>query len=390
MMLGVEPITCLEVHVASTSFRNLTLVKLTTDTGLVGWGDATLAMREHAVVAHLRFLEHLVRGADALAPAALWQTIVDEDFFMRDDIVGRTAVSGVMVACADIAARALNVPTYRLLGGPVRNQVPAYANGWFRGDRTPETAALCARAAVAKGYRALKFDPFGPAATLARQSDLRDAVALVEAVREEVGPEVEIYVDAHGRFTFAMARRAAELLAESRIGFLEEPLAPTDFAGMRKLRELSPVPIAAGERSTGRDGHRPLIEGDCVDIVQPDIAWSGGIFEVQQIARWADTHGMLVAVHNFASPIATAAGCHVGMSLTNFLCQEIFEDFDEPWVVEAFPSRVSVRDGFATVPEGPGLAVEPDEDLLGGRPLRPIFHRLRAEGWESMDGVLNP
>ncbi len=381
-------ITSVDTCVASTSFRNLTLVKVQTNSGITGWGDATLPMREHAVVAHAQFLSHLLRSEDALAPSSIWRRIVEEDFFMRDDIVGRTAVSGIMVACLDIAARALDVPAYRLLGGPIRERIPVYGNGWFKGDLTPEALADSARGAVESGYRALKFDPFGSIATLATERDLRESTERVGAVRQAVGDEIEIYVDAHGRFTQAIAQRVAELLAPYRIGFLEEPVAPNDYAAMKRLRESSPVPIAAGERTIGRDGFKPLIEGDCVDIIQPDIAWSGGVLEVQRIASWAETHGMIVAPHNFASPVATAAGCHLAASLPNFMRQEMFEDFDEPWVHEAFKGRVTVVDGFVEVPEGPGLGIEPNEELLAEHPLQPIFHNLRAEGWEDMDGVI--
>src|SRR5947209_18498963 len=120
---------------------------------------------------------------------------------MRSDIVGRRAVSGVLVACMDIAGKAYGVPVYRLLGGPLRDRIPCYANGWYKGERTPESYAELARGVVALGHTALKLDPFGAAGMLASERDVREAAELVAAIREAVGPEVEIYVDAHGRFT---------------------------------------------------------------------------------------------------------------------------------------------------------------------------------------------
>ena len=381
-------ITSLETHVAGTSFRNLTLVKLTTDAGIVGWGDATLVIREHAVIAQLGYLGRIVVGMDALAPADIWRRIVDEDFFMRSDLVGRSAVSGLMVACMDIAGKAYGVPVYRLLGGPVRERIPCYANGWYKGERTPESYAELARGALALGHTAIKLDPFGTAGILASERDIREAAEIVAAIREAVGPEVEIYVDAHSRFTPAMARRVALSLEEHRIGFLEEPLAPDDYEGMRDFRASAPMPIAGGERAFSRFEFRHLIENDCLDVIQPDISWVGGLLEAQRIASWAEVHQMLISIHNANSPLATATGCHLGASIPNLLSQEMWEDFDEPWVREAFPRAPRVEDGHLPLPTGPGLGVEPDEDALAEHPFRHVFLNLSQENWDNFDAVL--
>lgn len=381
-------ITAIKVHLAHASFRNLTIVKVTTDEGIVGWGDGTLVMRESAVAAHIEVLDRLLRGVDALSPADVWRRAVDEDFFMRSDIVGRAAVSGVMAACMDIAGKAYGVPAYRLLGGPLRLEIPVYANGWYRGPRTPESYGALARDVVERGYRALKLDPFGAAGILATKADIDTAAELVQGVRDAVGDDIEIFVDAHGRFTPNTARRVIESLTPARIGFLEEPIAPDDYEGMRALRIWSPVPLAGGERSIGRPGYRPLIESECVDIIQPDIAWCGGPLEVLTIARWAEIHQMVVSAHNANSPLATAAGCHLGASIPNFIRQEMFEDFDEPWVGAAFPGRPEVVAGHVQVPAGPGWGVEPDEDALAEHPFEPVFLNLSAENWENFEAAL--
>ncbi len=382
-------ITAIDVFLAHTSFRNLTIVKISTDEGVVGWGDGTLVMREHAVAAHVEVLERLLRGADALSPADIWRRIVEEDFFMRSDIVGRAAVSGVMAACLDIAGKAYGVPAHRLLGGTLRDRIPVYANGWYRGPRTPESYGALAREVVQKGYRALKCDPFGAVGILATPTDVAEAADLVQGIRDAVGDDVEIYVDAHGRFTLNTARQVIASLVPARIGFLEEPIAPDDYNGMRTLREWSPIPLAGGERSIGRTGYRALIENECVDIIQPDIAWCGGPLEVLTIARWADVHQMVVSNHNANSPLATAAGCHLGAAIPNFIRQEMFEDFDEPWVRAAFPGLPEVDAGFVDVPTGFGLGVEPDEDALLEHPFQPVFLNLSAENWENFEATVD-
>lgn len=378
----------LEVHTAGTDWRNLVFVKLFTDTGITGWGEATVEYREHAVVAHLEFLAHIVRGLDALAPSAVWKRIVEDDWF-RGDVVGLAAASGVMIACLDIAGKAHDIPVYRLLGGPVRDRVPVYANGWYQGERSPESYSEMARLAVERGHRALKVDPYGAAGMLATRRDLVEADALIGAIRDAVGPEVEIYVDAHGRFTPAIARMAARDLAEHGVGYLEEPVAPDNIEAMRELRSTSPIPLAGGERCIGRVGFRSLIEQDAVDIIQPDICWCGGLLEAQRIAAWAELHQMVVSVHNANSPFATVVGCHLGAVIPNFLVLETFDDFDEPWLQDAFRGLPAVTEGTLPLPEGPGIGVEPDETVLAGHPYRPVFLNLNVPGWELRQGVID-
>ena len=224
---------------------------------------------------------------------------------------------------------------------------------------------------------------------LATERDTREGVELVAAIREAVGPDVEIYVDAHGRFSPAAARTLIPALAELGVGFLEEPVAPDDYEGMRSLRRDSPIPIAAGERCVSSHDFKHLIEGECADILQPDISWAGGIFEVERIAAWGELHQMVISVHNANSPLATATGLHLGASIPNFIRQEMFEDFDEPWVKEAFVGVSEVEDGHLPVPSGPGIGVEPIEDAFTLHPYRPVFLNLSAENWEDFDAVLD-
>jgi galactonate dehydratase len=380
-------ITGLDVILSGTSWRNLTLVKVSTDAGIVGWGDATVEYREYAVAAHLEFLRHLVIGLDALAPAPIWQAVVGDDF-MAGDAVGTASASGIVNACLDIAGKAHDVPVHRLLGGAVRDRVALYANGWYQGERTPESFAALARGVVERGHRALKLDPFGSAGLGAGAREIDEASELVGAVRGAVGPEVSIYVDAHGRLAPAMARRAAEALAEHDIGYLEEPVPPHQLDALAELRAVSPVPLAAGERCIGAAGFRPLIEGECVDVIQPDASWAGGLLEVQRIAAWAQLHGMVVSFHNANSPLATMTACHLAAVLPNFLVVETFDDYDEPWVRAAMPGAPEVERGSVPIPEAPGIGIEPDEDALAEHPARPSFMNINVPGWELRQSLV--
>ena len=380
-------ITDVEAFLCGTTWRNITLVKVTTEDGVVGWGDATVEYREYAVAAHVGFIAHLLKGLDALSPAVVWRAIVEHDF-MSGDPVGLASASGVMNACLDIAGKAYDVPVHRLLGGAVRDRVPVYANGWYQGERNIETFARLSRRVTELGHRALKMDPFGSAGLLATAKDVNEAAELVGAVRDAVGPDVAINIDAHGRLSPAMARRAIDALGEHEIAFLEEPIAPTNLAGMHELRATSRVPIAAGERSIGRTGFRGLIEGDCVDVIQPDCSWAGGLLEIQRIAAWAELHGMVVALHNANSVLATMSAIHVGAVLPNLMVVETFDDFDEPWVREALPGLPAVSDGHLPLPDAPGFGIEPDEDALAEHPPIATFMNINTDGWELRDAVV--
>jgi galactonate dehydratase len=385
---GPLRITGLDVILSGTSWRNLTLVKVTTDVGIVGWGDATVEYREYAVAAHLEFLRHLVVGLDALSPAAVWQAIVQDDF-MAGDAVGTASASGIVNACLDIAGKAYDVPVHQLLGGAIRDRVALYANGWYQGERTPQSFASLARDVVARGHRALKLDPFGSAGLVASGRDVDEAAELVGAVRAAVGPDAAIYVDAHGRLSPAMARRATEALAEHGVGYIEEPVAPDNLSALKELRTTSPIPIAAGERCIGRTGFRALIEGDCVDVIQPDASWAGGLPEVQRIASWAQLHGMVVSFHNANSPLATMTACHLAAVLPNFLVVETFDDFEEEWVRAAMPGMLDVVEGEVPVPSGAGIGIVPDEDALAEHPARPAFMNINVPGWELRQAVVH-
>ena len=380
-------ITDVEVFSAGTSWRNLTMVRVSTDVGIHGWGEATVEYREHAVAAHLEFLREIVVGLDPLASGALWARVVDSDWF-RGDIVGLAAAAGLTTACLDIAGKVFEVPLFHLLGGPVRQRVPVYANGWYRSERTPDAFHDLALRVCDAGHCALKVDPFGSAGIHSTSRDISEADDLVAAIRDAVGPDIEIYIDAHGRFTPALAREAARTLAAHRIGYLEEPVAPDNLDAMHSLRATSDVPIAAGERCLGRWGFRQMIERDAVDVIQPDISWCGGLIEVQKIAAWAELHQMVVSLHNANSPFATMVGCHLGAALPNFMVLESFDDFDDEWVASAFPGMLRVDEGSLALPDRPGVGIEPDLGVLLEHPARPVFLDLNEPGWELRQGVI--
>ena len=248
------------------AFRtNWTFIKVETDEGLCGWGEASLGTREHA-------LEGCV-----------------ED--MKRLIVGRNPI-GIEIACWDIAGKFYNAPVCNLLGGRLREQVPMYANAWFTGARTPEQFAEKARYTVSKGVKALKWDPFGKAHMTLSRREMDAAVACVGAVREAVGPEVELLIECHGRFNHYTAVEMSRELAPFKPMFIEEPTVPDCIDSLRWVRDHSQVPVAAGERFYGKYAFWDVLHKEAIDIAQPDIFHNGGILESKKVAAMCEScHG---------------------------------------------------------------------------------------------------
>jgi len=270
----------------------------------------------------------------------------------------------------DIAGKALNTPVYQLLGGAVRDEVTVYANYWSLGlPREPEAYAEAAKATVAQGYRALKFyaldappagDPLRRTLSLAQ---LRNVIELVSAVREAVGPEVELYIECGGKLDYYTALRLLNQLEPFDIGFVEEPIPPENMETMARLSARSRIPLASGERLYTAHDFRRILELQAVAVVQPDIVRTGGLLESKKIAAIADTYFTPVAPHNANSPISTTATLHFAVNTPNFMTLEYFVQ-DVEWRDALMSPPIRVVNGRISRPTGPGLGIELDAALL--------------------------
>ena len=372
--------------VLGTAWRNLTFVKVETDAGLTGVGEARVVNRTDAVLGHLtEAVPRYVLGSDPFEIERLAQRMFRQDFSRAGDVV-MTSIALIEVACWDIMGQALGQPVYRLLGGAVRDKIKAYANGWYTVERTPEEFHAAALRVVAKGYRALKLDPFGAGFYELEQAEKRRAVALVEAVRDAVGPEVEVLIDMHGRFNPVTAVEMTRELAPFKPGWVEEPTPPENLAALQKVSEaVAPlgIPVATGERLHTLYEYRELLERQAADIIQPDISHFGGLLNVKKLAAWAEAYYVLVAPHNVGGPVSTAAALHLAACTPNFKIQEHFNDFAEAFVKQAAPGLPEVVDGYFALPEGPGLGVTLNEDLIREHPRRKLHFNLFAEDWHK-------
>ena len=361
--------------VLGTPWRNLVFV--------VGVAESRTVNRTDAVLAYLEGAKRrYVLGSDPMEIERLVHRMFHGDFARVGEIAG-TGIALVEMACWDIMGKALGQPVYRLLGGAVRDRIKAYANGWYTVDRTPEEFHAAARRVVDRGYRALKLDPFGAGFYELEPPEKRVAVSLVEAVRDAVGPDVEILVEMHGRFSPATAIEMARALEPFDPAWVEEPVPPDNAEALARAAAKINVPVATGERVHTRYEVRRLLELGCVDVLQTDITQSCGLLEGKKIAAMADAQYVTFAPHNVGGPLSTAACLHLAACITNFKIQEHFNDFVDSWVKQAAtgPGYPEVEDGYFPLPEGPGLGLELNEDFIREHPIGHEHFDLFAEDW---------
>jgi galactonate dehydratase len=376
-------ISDVQTFVLGTPWRNLTIVKVSTDEGLEGVGEVRMLGHTQALAGYLEEgVPRHVLGSDPFQTEDLVRRLMRDDYAR----MGEIAMSGAAIleiACLDIKGKALGVPVYELLGGAVRSRIKAYANGWYTVERTPDEFARAARVVVERGYRALKVDPFGPGYYELERAERIRSIGLIEAIRDAVGPEVEILVEMHGRFTPAEALRIARELEPLDPSWIEEPVPPENLKALKKVAEQARIPIATGERIHMRHEFRELLELQATDIIQVDVTHFGGLGEAKKLAGWADAYYVLMAPHNVGGTISTAAALHLDAATSNFKVQEHFNDFADAWVKDAAPGlpEVDPEDGCFPLPTGPGLGVTLDEDFVLAHPMERVDFNLFREGW---------
>ncbi len=358
-----------ETLMANAGLRNYLFIRLHTDTGISGVGEASLEWQEKTVqtLAH-EWVEGRVVGRD---PFDVERVVGD---LIRDQYQGgatvMTAISAVEIALWDILGKACGQPVYRLLGGRYHAHIPAYANGWYGGAHTPAEYAERAQEAVGRGYRGLKFDPFGVAWKEMTQSEAEEAIARVAAVREAVGQGVQLYIEFHGRLSAVMAVQLIRDLQPYRPSWCEEPVAPENIELLAEVRRTSSCPIAAGERLyTLVDFHR-LFSQRAVDVVQMDIAHCGGLSVSKKIAALASVYDIRIAPHCSIGPVALAAALHFDISTPNFYIQETFSDFDVPWRNALVRGWNPMHGGQFVLPDpnAPGLGIELNDNVIADHP----------------------
>jgi galactonate dehydratase len=360
-------ITGFRTLVLGTPWRNLTYLILETDEGISGVGEARVLGKTHTVGQYLIDVQRHFVGHDPFDIEALYRRMTLLDFGKPGEVV-YTGLALVELACWDIIGKATNQPVYRLLGGQAIDRVPAYANGWYTVERTPEGFARAAQKVVARGYRGMKFDPFGNGDLELEREEFYRSLDLIEAVAGVAGTRAQIMIEMHGRFAPHQAREIARAIEKFNIGWIEEPTRPGDVPALQSVRQHTSLPIATGERLYGAPEFREIWGSGTVDVLQPDITQTGGILEAKKIASTAESYSIMVAPHNVGGVISTMAALHLCLTLRNTKILEHFNDFADPHVKKAGDYYPEVVDGYFPVPTKPGWGVEINEEFIADNP----------------------
>ena len=376
-------IVSVDVILTAAAWRNFTFVKIQTDSGLVGWGEATLGWKETAVgELVVDYGRRYLAGASPFDIEDIWFKLYQIEH--NTGPVMYSAMAGIEMALWDIVGKACGQPVYNLVGGKVRSRVKAYANGWYSSAGDLKQLRDQAREVVSRGYKALKFDPFGPGGREISRSDLRTACRTVETVRQAIGDEVDILLEFHGRFSPIMALEAIRAMVPYAPSWCEEPIPAHNSESMAQVVAGSPLRVATGEHTYSRFGFLDLLERKGAHVIQPDITYAGGFLETKKIAAMAETYYVSVAPHNCDGPLKTIAGIHLAANIPNFMILETFEDYDVPWRAELTSAMPALRDGYYDVPTAPGWGIEVNESVAAAHPYDPKAKlNMFARDWEE-------
>jgi galactonate dehydratase len=362
--------------IAAGPHRNWVLVRILTDEGLEGVGEASLEGKTDTIVAAVGELARYLVGQDPLRIEHHWQTMYRGAFWRGGPILN-SAISGVEIALWDILGKVAGLPVYQLLGGACRDRILAYTHV---GGATAEETVARALAYKVQGWRALKTSPLveSPEGVLDSRSIAR-GVEHVGALRQALGDDYLILLDAHGRMEPVTAIEVGRAMEPFKPYFYEEPVPPENPVAMARVAAKVGVPLATGERLYTKWGFREILEKGIVEYIQPDPCHCGGILETRSIAAMAETHGVQVAPHNPLSPVATAVSLHLAACIPNFAIQEIAQG-DVSWRDELLTEPITVRDGYFALPKGPGLGIEVNWETVRAHPaVTQDVPRLRHE-----------
>lgn len=366
-------VTDIKAFVTDCFRTNWVFVKVYTDEGLDGVGEATLEYKEKALLGALEHIKDYLVGKDPRDIELHWHTIY-RDAYWRGGAVLMSALSAVECALWDILGKSLGVPVYSLLGGKVRDSVRIYVNGWFAGAKEPEEFAEKAKIAVARGVTAMKWDPFGKSYLEITNRDLDKALRCVDEVRRAVGNDVDLLIEGHGRFNLPTAVKIAKELEPFKPMFFEEPVPPDNLDALKAVKDKSPVAISAGERLYTRWDYKRMFDLMAADYIQPDVSHAGGIMELKKIAAESECRYMAFAPHNPSGPVANAATLQLAACCQNFSILEIMYS-DVAYRGDVTNENLTYHDGYFDIPDKPGIGIEIDETECLKHPYRP--HTLR-------------
>jgi galactonate dehydratase len=375
-------ITDVKTYIVGNAWKNWVFTRVETDEGLHGIGECTLNGFAKTVEAAVHELKGFVIGRDPFDVEQHSLRLFREVYSDGGQIHG-AALAGIEFACWDIMGKATGLPVFKLIGGRCHGRLRAYANGWYRGPRTPESFAEKARLVVAKGYTALKFDPFGAAWRVTDRADFALAIAIIAAVREAVGPDVDILVEGHNRFSVHSALQFAEAMAPYQPTWFEAPVPPQRISQMVEVARRSPVPVACGEDYYCAQQFAELLAHDAVQIIQLEPQYLG-LTASKQVCGMVNAANGVTAPHSAQGPLCSLVCAHLNTATPNFFLHEIFDDFNDDWSRHILTNPVQVRDGHIELDDGiVGWGADLNYEELARHPYStqnylPLFR----DGWE--------
>lgn len=351
-------------------------VEVTTDEGISGWGEitSTTKIANRALASILRQVGEQIRGEDASQIERLWHKIFRSFTYMGSRGAACEVTSAIDIALWDIRGKALGLPVYELLGGAVRDEISLYTHPDQSKFTTKEGVIAEIRAIVDSGHTGLKFDPYPYQGDreqrdgyldgeLTRQ-DERAAADLTELIRHTAGPNVDVLIDAHGRFDVPTAIRLCRSLEEAgQIDWFEEPCPPESLNALKQVREKVNAPISWGERGHTKWDFVPVLEGKLTDYIMPDVTWTGGITELKKISALAEAYYIPISPHDAGGPINILAGAHTMMTVPNFYKLET-NRWDLGGYDEFVHTPIDSTRGIIKLPRVPGLGIEMNMDYL--------------------------
>jgi galactonate dehydratase len=380
-------ITDVTTFIVGNSWKNWVFTRVDTDDGVHGIGEATLNGFARTTEAAIHDLKRFVIGQDPF-DVENHSLRLARDLYSDGGQIQGAALAGIEFACWDIMGKVTGQPVYKLLGGRCHDRLRVYANGWYRGPRDPQSFHDKAQGVVAMGYTALKFDPFGAAWRAVDRQDFALAVEIIAAVRDAVGPDVDIMVEGHNRFSVHTAMQFAEAMAPSEPTWFETPVPPQRISSMVELARRSPVPIACGEDYYCREQFAELLKHDAVHIIQPEPQYLG-ITTAKQVCGMIHAHNGVTAPHSAQGPLCSVVCAHLNVATPNFFLHEIFDDFNDQWGARILTNPVRVVDGHITLPDDlPGWGTDLRYEEIARHPYNANnFLPLFRQGWERRRSV---
>ncbi|MCS5641763.1 MAG: mandelate racemase/muconate lactonizing enzyme family protein [Dehalococcoidia bacterium] len=357
--------------------REYVFIEVSTDEGITGWGEitGTLPVANRSVCAALRHVSDLIEGDDPRLIEMIWNKIFRSFTYMGSRGATTNIISAIDIALWDIRGKVLGLPISELFGGPVRDGVPIYCHP--QNGSSIEEMVQHVKAIVETGQKALKLDPFQPhheeesngylTGKLSAESENLGADRIA-AIREAVGPDIEVMIDCHGRFDAPTAIRLAKALEPYNIWWFEEPVPVESTHALRQVRENVDVPICVGERLHTRWEFVPILENELADFIMPDVTWTGGISEIKKIATMAEAYYVPISPHDASGPVNVLAGAHAMASVPNHYRVETsrakLNAYDE-----YIDHSLDIRGDKIYLSDRPGLGIELDRDYMRGHAL---------------------